>query len=283
MNRTFLNHWLQSLVTSLGESLSSQDVDIISQAVNGTYKLALKDRTLAKIAPFFALSTPGSLAGRLSLWHSAGPYQHLFGNEEDCLSLNRPVVGFEMGTLLQHPQMIGPVLLYLFHRIDLVLDGTPTMIVLDEAWALLDNPIFAPRIKDWLKTLRKRNAFVVFATQSVEDASNSTISDTLVQQSATQIYFPNAKATEAYRTVFKLTERELDLVRHLDPSSRSFLLKQGHDVLVTKIDLSQMPEMISVLSGRSETVAALDRLRAEVGNDPNVWLPHFLEAHHGKR
>src|SRR5450631_2967901 len=100
--------------------------------------------------------------------------------------------------------------MYLFHRIQMVLDGTPTMIVLDEAWALLDNPLFAPKIKDWLKTLRKLNAFVVFATQSVEDASKSSISDTLVQQTATQIYLPNSKATETYRSIFKLSERELE-------------------------------------------------------------------------
>ena len=65
------------------------------------------------------------------------------------------------------------------------------LLILDEAWALIDNPVFAPRIKDWLKVLRKLNAMVIFATQSVEDATKSSISDTLVQQTATQIFLPN--------------------------------------------------------------------------------------------
>ena len=82
------------------------------------------------------------------------------------------------------------------------------MIVLDEAWALIDNPVFAPKIKDWLKVLRKLNAMVVFATQSVEDATKSDISDTLVQQTSTQIFLPNLKATSVYRSVFRLSERE---------------------------------------------------------------------------
>ena len=127
------------------------------------------------------------------MWHTDGAFKNLFGSEQDVLNLSNGIAGFEMGPILQNRQALAPVLLYLFHRIQLVLDGTPTMIVLDEAWALLDNPIFAPKIKDWLKTLRKLNALVVFATQSVEDASKSSISDTLVQQSATQIYLPNAK------------------------------------------------------------------------------------------
>jgi type IV secretion system protein VirB4 len=282
-NRAFLTEWLQSLITTLGEPFTSEDLVAITQAVNGNYKLAPEDRTLAKIAPFLGLAGPGTPAGRLAMWHSDGPYRNLFGSDRDILSLGNGVTGFEMGPILSDRQCLGPVLLYLFHRIHLVLDGTPTMIVLDEAWALLDNPIFAPKIKDWLKTLRKLNAFVVFATQSVEDASKSSISDTLVQQSATQIYLPNAKATEAYQTVFKLSDRQLQLVRSLDPASRSFLIKQGREAVIAKLDLSEMKDVISVLSGRAENVAKLDRIRTQVGDrrdEPSAWLPLYLEESH---
>jgi type IV secretion system protein VirB4 len=169
------------------------------------------------------------------------------------------------------------VLSYLFHRINISLDGTPSMIVLDEAWALIDNPIFAPKIKDWLKVLRKLNTFVIFATQSVEDASKSAISDTLIQQTATQIFLPNLKATEVYRTSFMLSQREFILIKTTDPGSRFFLVKQGTNAVVARIDLGGMDDIISVLSGRSETVLLLDKIRAEVGNDPEKWLPVFYQ------
>jgi len=276
-NRTFLMEWLESLVTTLNEPFSSQDLDRISQAVNGTYKLAPEDRTLAKIAPFLGMPGPGTVAGRLAMWHSDGALNNLFGNERDILNLAKGIAGFEMGPILQNRQALAPMLLYLFHRIHLVLDGTPTMIVLDEAWALLDNPIFAPKIKDWLKTLRKLNALVVFATQSVEDASRSSISDTLVQQSATQIYLPNNKATETYQTAFKLSDRELQIARELDPARHSFLIKQGKDAVVARLDLSGMKGAISVLSGRAETVRKLDAIRAKVGDDPTNWLHIYME------
>lgn len=211
------------------------------------------------------------------MWHTDGALNNLFGNERDVLNFSRGIAGFEMGPMLQNRQALAPMLLYLFHRIHLVLDGTPTMIVLDEAWALLDNPIFAPKIKDWLKTLRKLNALVIFATQSVEDASKSSISDTLVQQSATQIYLPNNKATETYQTAFKLSDRELQIVRELDPASRCFLIKQGKDAVVARLDLSGMKEAISVLSGRAETVRKLDAIRAKVGDDPTNWLHIYME------
>src|ERR1700744_3013935 len=159
-----------------------------------------------------------------------------------------------MGEVPKGGVSLEPVLLYLFHRISLSLDGTPTIIVLDEAWALIDNKIFAGRIREWLKTLRKLNGMVVFATQSVEDATNSAISETLIQQTATQIFLPNPKATEVYRKAFMLSERELNLLKTTEPGSRFFLVKQGKDVVVARIDLSGMDDIIMVLSGRAETV-----------------------------
>jgi type IV secretion system protein VirB4 len=134
------------------------------------------------------------------MWHSKGSHAKLFDNEDDLIDFSASrVFGIEMGQILQDKYAIAPVLLYLFHRIQNSLTGEPTMIVLDEAWALIDNPVFAPKIKDWLKVLRKLNTLVVFATQSVEDAAKSSISDTLVQQTATQIFLPNLKATTVYR------------------------------------------------------------------------------------
>lgn len=151
------------------------------------------------------------------------------------------------------------------------------MIVLDEAWALIDNPVFAPKIKDWLKVLRKLNTFIVFATQSVEDASKSSISDTLIQQTATQIFLPNLKATEVYRTAFLLSEREHHLIKTIDPGSRFFLVKQGVDAVIARVDLSGMNDIINVLSGRADTVLILDSVMKEHGSDPEVWIPIFNE------
>ena len=202
----------------------------------------------------------------------------LFDNEEDIIDFfSARTFGVEMSEILKDKHSIGPVLLYLFHRIQASLDGSPTMIVLDEAWALIDNPVFAPKIKDWLKVLRKLNTFVVFATQSVEDAAKSSISDTLVQQSATQIFLPNLKATPVYREVFMLSEREFNLVKTTDPSTRYFLVKQDNDGVVARIDLSGMEEVIRVLSGRVDTVLLMQQIISEVGDDPDDWLPIFYE------
>jgi type IV secretion system protein VirB4 len=275
-NRTFLMDWMKHLVTVNGETINSEDSKRIEEAVTGNYKLLPEDRNLTNVVPFLGMGGPESLAGRIGMWHGKGSHTHVFDNKEDNIDFSKDLVfGFEMGELLKDKASLGPVLLYIFHRVSLSLDGTPTMIVLDEAWALIDNNVFAPKIKDWLKVLRKLNCFVIFATQSVEDASKSQISDTLIQQTATQIFLPNLKATDVYRTHFMLSQREFTLIKTTDPGSRFFLVKQGTDAVVARIDLSGMDNIINILSGRVDTVLLLDEIRAEVGDDPEKWVPIF--------
>jgi type IV secretion system protein VirB4 len=277
-NRNFLVEWIKALISVHDEPVTAEDTARIQEAIAGNYKLDKKDRVLRNIAPFLGLEGPGTIAGRLKQWHGDGQYAGLFDNDVDIINFsNDTVFGFEMGEVLSDKNSLIPALMYLFHRVHLSLDGTPTIIILDEAWALIDNKHFRAKIKDWLKTLRKLNGMVVFATQSVEDATNSDISDTLIQQTSTQIFLPNPKATDMYRKAFMISEREFNLLKTTDPGSRFFLCKQGKDVVQARIDLSGMEEVINVLSGRAETVGILDEIRKEVGDDPDIWMPIFQE------
>lgn len=275
-NRTFLQEWMCLLVSVNGEIVNAQDNALISMAIDGNFKLKRSDRKLSNIAPFLGLEGPGTLAGRLAMWHSNGSHATVFDNDTDNIDLSTSnIFCFEMGLLLKDKNSLGPVLSYIFHRINSSLDGTPTMIVLDEAWALIDNPVFAPKLKDWLKVLRKLNTFVIFATQSVEDASQSTISSTLLQQTATQIFLPNLKATDTYRTAFMLSAREYEIIKSTDPGSRYFLIKQGTDSVIARVNLVGLGDIINVLSGRVDTVILLDEIRKKYGDDPEIWLPIF--------
>lgn len=275
-NRTYLREWLSLLVSAYGEQVTAEDTEKINAAITGNYKLKKEDRILRNIVPFFGMGGPGTMAGRIALWHGEGSHASVFDNDTDNIKFSESMIfGFEMAEVLKDKISISPILSYVFHRINISLDGTPTMIVLDEAWALIDNDVFAPKVKDWLKVLRKLNCFVIFATQSVEDASKSKISDTLIQQTATQIFLPNLKATDVYKTSFMLSQREFVLIKTTDPSSRYFLVKQGIDAVVARVDLSGMNEIIDVLSGRADTVRLVDKLRDEHGDDPNIWLPVY--------
>ena len=187
-----------------------------------------------------------------------------------------------MTRVLDDPVIRTAALMYIFHRTDELLTGDPVMIFLDEGWRLLDDEVFAFFIRDKLKTIRKQNGIVGFGTQSAADIVRSKASNTLIEQTSTNIFFPNPKADdESYQKAFRLSGREVAWIRGTVPESRSFLIKHGRDSVVARLNLASMPDMIKVLSGRTETVAELDALRARVGDDPAVWLPIFMGRSQG--
>ncbi|MBP6555927.1 MAG: VirB4 family type IV secretion/conjugal transfer ATPase, partial [Novosphingobium sp.] len=271
INRAFLRDWLGVLLAATGP----EELAIIAAAVDAAYANDPSLRRLSNFRELLAGSRrpqPGDLAGRLDAWIGTGEHSWLFDNAEDKLDLSAKTLGFDMTALLETPRLRTPTMMYLFHRIEERLDGQPTMILIDEGWKALDDEVFAARIRDWLKTLRKRNALVGFATQSARDALDSKISTALVEQTATMIFMPNARARpEDYCDGFGLTGHELDLIRTLPAHSRCFLVRQPDASVVARLDLSGMPDVMTVLSGRESVVRKLDVLRSELGDAPAAW------------
>lgn len=282
-NRAFLRDWLGVLLAANGP----EELATIAAAVDATYANDARLRRLSHFRELLAghrRPQPGDLAGRLEPWLAGGEHGWLFDNAaketgEDRLDLSANTLGFDMTALLESPRLRTPVMMYLFHRIEERLDGRPTMLLIDEGWKALDDEVFAARIRDWLKTLRKRNALVGFATQSARDALDSRIATALVEQTATMLFMPNAKArAEDYCDGFGLTAQELDIIRTLPAHSRCFLVRQSDTSVVVRLDLSAMPEVLAVLSGHENTVRRLDTLRAEYGDAPAAWYPALTGA-----
>ncbi len=281
-NRRFLADWVAKLITAgAGTTLDVDDVAAIADAVDANFAQPPAYRRLRHFAELFrGQRRPSStdLAARLAPWHSGGDYAWLFDNADDELDLEARTIGFDLTQILDDPAARTPAMMYLFHRVEQRLDGAPTIIVIDEGWKALDDDIFVQRIKDWEKTLRKRNGIVGFCTQSAQDALTSRISSAIIEQAATQIFMINPKAQSAdYCGGFGLTEHEFDLIRTLPDSTHCFLIKHGSDSVVARLNLSGMPDLLTVLSGRESTVRRLDDLRARYGDAPADWLPHLLE------
>ena len=277
VNRAFLRDWLGVLLAADGP----EELATISAAVDAAYA---NDPALRRLTHFRELLAgtrrpePGDLASRLDAWLQGGEHGWLFDNAQDRLDLSARTLGFDMTALLEAPRLRTPVMMYLFHRIEERLDGEPTMILIDKGWKELDDEVFSAWIRDWLKTLRKRNALVGFATQSARDALDSRISTALIEQTATMIFMPNARArAEDYCEGFGLTTHELDLIRTLPAHSRCFLIRQPDASVVVRLDLSGMPEVLTLLSGRESTVRRLDALRAQYGDAPAAWYPALTD------
>ncbi len=274
-NRAFLRTLIAQLLARPDLPLNSEEDAIITEAVDANFEQEPQYRRLRYFRELLGgvrRPTHGDLAARLSPWVGEGEHAWLFDNETDALDMGERTLGFDMTQLLNDPTLRTPCVMYLFQRVEERLDGTPTIIIIDEGWKALDDEIFAAAIRNWMKTLRKRNAILGFGTQSARDALDSRISSAIIEQSATQIFMPNPRAqAEDYVEGFGLTLHELDLIRALPNSSRAFLVKHGNHSVVARLDLSDMPGVLTMLSGRESTVRQLDELRARLGDDPEAW------------
>lgn len=276
-NRQFLLEWL----TLLAGGLEPGEQEMVQDAVDANFGQPRGHRRLCHFVDLlrgYARPHSGDLYARLKPWWGDGAYAWLFDNAEDLTNLNEPTVGFDMTELLDDPRARTPALLYLFYRIEERLDGTPALIVVDEGWKALDDDVFVRRIKDWEKTIRKRNGVVGFATQSAEDALQSRIAGAIIEQAATQIFMINPKArAEDYINGFGLTRHEYELVRTLPDASHCFLIKHGHDSVIARLNLEGEGDLLTILSGREATVRRFDDLVKRTGPDPADWMALLLK------
>lgn len=276
-NRGFLADWLAQLAGGADVA----DLARIRDAISANFEQPPHHRRLRHLVELFRGDQrphAGDLWSRLRPWWGDGERAWLFDSPKDLTDLSAQTVGFDMTVLLDDPVVRTPAMMYLFHRVEERLDGSAAIIVVDEGWKALDDEVFVRRIKDWEKTIRKRNGIVGFATQSAQDALESRIASAIIEQAATQIFMINPKArAEDYVKGFGLTPHEFDLIRTLPDSSHCFLIKRGGESVVARLDLTGEADLLTVLSGRERTVRLLDELRASVGDDPAAWMPALLE------
>jgi type IV secretion system protein VirB4 len=204
-----------------------------------------------------------------------GPLGPLLDAESDSLGDGR-MLAFETENLLQlDDKAVIPVLLYLFRRIEQRLDGSPTLILLDEAWSYLQHELFRDRLKDWLKTMRRKNAVVVMATQQISDIANSQIADVVLENCPTKILLPNAESKnpgsrEFYNRV-GLNERELEILQVSIPKQHYYVVSTIGRRLVNlgmgKVALSWVG-----VNGREER-QIVESVMTQYGDS---WRPEWL-------
>ena len=276
-NREFLSAWLRQLVEPESGELSPQELYQLNQALDAVSRLPQEMRSISAVRSQLDQTNVDGIGARLERWTKSGEFGWVFDNEVDTLRLDARLMGFDMTDFLENDAIRPPLMSYLFHRLDDIVDGKPVIIDIDEFWKALGDPAFRHFARDGLKTYRKRNAMMMFGTQSPADALRSDIAETIIEQCPTKILLPNPNAqARDYIDGLNLTEAEFRLIKvDLSPESRRFLIKQGHDSVVVELDLNGMDDELAILSGRQGTVALLDKLRAEFGDDPEIWLPEF--------
>ena len=219
----FAQSWVLALLEQEGVTVDPSVSERVWTALTSLAEAPVKQRTLTGLV---ALIQSADLRQALSPYTLEGPYGAILDADEDCLGEDDLAL-FEMEAIMPEPRLAAPVLSYIFHRLEARFDGSPTLLLLDEAWVFLDHPMFASRLREWLKTLRKLNVSVFVATQSLSDIADSAIAPALIESCPTRIFLPNSRAEEPSMATtyesFGLNRRQIELISRSTPKQDYYL------------------------------------------------------------
>jgi len=270
--RSWAAEWLSALLAHENVLVTPEVKDAVWSALGSLASAPPEERTLTGLS---LLLQSAALRVALTAYTLEGPYGRLLDAAEQNLSLS-DIQCFETEALMGQAGVVAPVLTYLFHRLEERFDGRPTLLILDEAWIFLDHPLFAARIREWLKTLRKKNVAVVFATQSLADIAESSIALAIIESCPQRILLPNDRAIEpqsrqAYER-FGLNDRQIELVSRATPKRHYYLQSARGNRL---FELGLGPAALA-FCGASDPASQsrIDALLAEAGASdfPSRWL-----------
>ncbi|MFG1352670.1 conjugal transfer protein TrbE [Xanthobacter autotrophicus] len=281
--RAWAAEWVAAILAKEGVPLDPTAKAHLWSALTSLASSPVEERTLTGLA---VLLQSTALKQALAPYCIGGPFGRLLDAEAEHLG-SGSVQAFETEGLIG-AGAAPAVLTYLFHRIEGRLDGRPTLLIIDEGWLVLDDPAFAQQLREWLKTLRKKNASVVFATQSLSDIDGSAIAPAIVESCPTRIFLPNERAVEPQITAiyrrFGLNDRQIEILARATPKrdyycqsrrgNRLFELGLGPVALAycaasSKADHAAIDEILHAHGREGFTAAWLHRCGLD-------WAAHLL-------
>ena len=269
--RGWAAEWIAAILAREKIDMTPEAKEHLWSALSSLASAPAGERTLTGLS---VLLQSQSLKRALQPYCLGGPFGRLLDAETERLGTS-PVQVFETEGLIG-TSAAPAVLSYLFHRIEGQLDGRPTLLIIDEGWLALDDEGFAGQIREWLKTLRKKNASVVFATQSLSDIDGSAIAPAIIESCPTRLFLPNERAIEPQITAiyrrFGLNDRQIEILARATPK-RDYYCQSRRGNRLFELGLEEFALAFTAASSKSDQ-AMIERVLAEHGRDGFVtgWL-----------
>jgi type IV secretion system protein VirB4 len=271
--RAWAADWVAAILSREGVTITPEVKEHLWTALTSLSSAPIPERTLTGLA---VLLQSNELKQALRPFCVGGAYGRLLDAEGEQLG-EAAVQAFETEGLIGGGAAPA-VLAYLFHRIGDRLDGRPTLLIVDEGWLALDDEGFAAQLREWLKTLRKKNASVVFATQSLADIDGSAIAPAIIESCQTRLLLPNERAIEPQITAiyrrFGLNDRQIEILSRATPK-RDYYCQSRRGNRLFELGLSEVALALCAASSKTDQ-AAIEAILAEHGRDG--FLPAWLRA-----
>jgi type IV secretion system protein VirB4 len=269
--RAWAAEWITAILGRERVEVTPETKDHLWSALTSLASAPIGERTLTGLC---VLLQSNALKQALQPYCLGGPYGRLLDAEFERLG-DASVQVFETDGLIG--TAVAPAFLsYLFHRIEARLDGRPTLLIIDEGWLALDDKEFAGQLREWLKTLRKKNASVIFATQSLADIDGSAIAPVIIESCPTRILLPNDRAIEPQITAiyrrFGLNDRQIEILARATPK-RDYYCQSRRGNRLFELGLGEVALAFTAASSKADQ-ALIEQVLAEHGRGDFVrgWL-----------
>ncbi len=264
-NVSFLAAWCGILV-SPEFPLEENAREILRDAVEKLYSLPVTERNLPRMVALVAQNDP-ALSELLGKWVGHGEYSGLFDYEQDSLDAGLEMLGFDMTSAIAKPAFLLPLFSYLMHRVIDAINDQPTVIVINEAWGLLENHFFAPRLDSLLEMLRQRNVMVVFATSKTSACSGTATLSAIMARASTQIYIPDEVPVNYKSDEMGINEQDEALLLDMDRQKGDFLLKQSGESIALRVHMTELEDIVAIFTNDLKALASARGLFAGVPKD----------------
>src|SRR6516225_1109028 len=269
--RAWAAEWVAAILGREGVTVTPEFKEHLWSALTSLASAPIGERTLTGLS---VLLQSAALKQALQPYCVGGPWGRLLDAEAERLG-QADVQAFETEGLIG-TGAAPAVLAYLFHRIEGRLDGSPTLLIVDEGWLALGDPTFGAQLREWLKTLRKKNASVVFATQSLADIETSAVAPAIIESCPTRLFLPNERAIEPqimtiYRR-FGLNDRQIEILARAIPK-RDYYCQSRRGNRLFELGLGEVALAFTAASSKADQAAIADVL-AMHGRDgfAAAWL-----------
>jgi len=266
-NRGFLLAWCLSLA-GIKSPAADEFKPHLTAAIDTLYTMPPESRTLDALLPL--LTACPLLAKALAEFGHQGKQSGRFNAPVETLDLSAiagRLHGFDMDPIAGGTASTVPLFSYLLHRIINTLDGKPAMIVLHEAWDLLENEFFAPRLESLLEMLTQNNVMVIFTTQSPQDRIGTATLATLMKTCATRLYVPDDIAFNYISEPLGLQEHDAKFLRKMERQKGDFLLQQGHESIALAANLEGLDDIRAILGNDIKNLIAAGGRFASIPQD----------------
>ena len=269
--RAWAADWITSILMREGVTISPEVKEHIWTALTSLASAPVEERTITGLC---VLLQSNDLKQALRPYCVGGSWGRLLDAEAEHLG-TATVQAFETEGLIG-TDSAPAVLAYLFHRIEDRLDGSPTLIIIDEGWLALDDEGFSGQLREWLKTLRKKNASVIFATQSLSDIDGSSVAPAIIESCQTRLLLPNERAIEPQITAiyrrFGLNNRQIEIIARAMPK-RDYYCQSRRGNRLFELGLSEVALALCAASSKTDQ-AAIAKIIDEHGQDGFLaaWL-----------